>query len=502
VIKDGRQFARLSTPYRTGGESSPPIGVVQVDVPSAALETRLQHNRQMLWLGAGIGASMLGFLLLLTLQVELFRPLEQMRAVMDLVRSGAKGVRIGWTRGDEIGATARDFDRMLGELEAAELELAKFVNLDPLTGLLNEIAFADRLGGELTRARREGHHVAYMLLDIDDLAGINDAHGHDSGDNVLRALAETVQACVRPTDVCGRVGGDRIVIGLIGADAVLAATVLERLQSEIAARVRISGATTTFVSASIGVATFPEDTADQRELARLADAALEHARGAGSGNGAAFAWAAGGKYIDMSAPVSGAGSATTEDRSAVAEREFAASIHTFARALESRTDSRAGHGQRVARYAELIADHLELADSHVRELKSAAIVHEVGAVGGHEPLSAEGVATATRVLAGANLTQAAGWLAEIADGPSATSSREAAVLAVADFLDEQASFGELADLDALLAQTLDFTWLRHDEELRDAVTMLVQRGQITMGATTTSAAPTGGTADERTDVAA
>jgi len=152
--------------------------------------------------------------------------------------------------------------------------------LDPLTGLYNRrhlVAQAPRLWRQ---ARREGTRVAAMVLDLDHFKRINDAHGHAAGDAVLRAVAASLTASVRPTDVLARTGGEELVVlGLVG-DPDEAARLAERLRTAVANTRTADGHA---VTASVGIAlTRPVDTEDAAdELWRLvdrADAAMYEAK--------------------------------------------------------------------------------------------------------------------------------------------------------------------------------------------------------------------------------
>jgi diguanylate cyclase (GGDEF)-like protein len=152
--------------------------------------------------------------------------------------------------------------------------------LDPLTGLYNRrhlVAQAPRLWRQ---GRREGTRVAAMVLDLDHFKRLNDAHGHAAGDAVLRAVATSLAATVRPTDVLARTGGEELVVlGLVG-DPDEAARLAERLRTAVANTRTADGHA---VTASIGIAlTRPADADDATdELWRLvdrADAAMYEAK--------------------------------------------------------------------------------------------------------------------------------------------------------------------------------------------------------------------------------
>ena len=152
--------------------------------------------------------------------------------------------------------------------------------LDPLTGLPNRrhlVAQAPRLWRQ---ARREGTRVAALVLDLDHFKRLNDAHGHAAGDAVLRAVATSLTASVRPTDVLARTGGEELVVlGLVG-DPDEAARLAERLRTAVANTRTADGHA---VTASVGIAlTRPSDVEDvDDELWKLvdrADAAMYEAK--------------------------------------------------------------------------------------------------------------------------------------------------------------------------------------------------------------------------------
>ena len=118
---------------------------------------------------------------------------------------------------------------------ALELELHRDARTDALTGLDNRRAVQERAPLELKRARRAGVPVSLLLCDIDHFKSINDRHGHESGDAVLRAVAATLRATVRETDLLGRWGGEEFLAVLVDADARHAGEVAERIRANVAA---------------------------------------------------------------------------------------------------------------------------------------------------------------------------------------------------------------------------------------------------------------------------
>src|SRR5438093_13028740 len=117
----------------------------------------------------------------------------------------------------------------LQSLRRSQAQLARLVTQDQLTNVLNARAFADRLGQELDRNRRYPRALALMYMDLDNFKVINDTHGHQTGDAVLRLVADAMRSSVRQADVVGRLGGDEFAVLMPETDAPLADAAAKRL---------------------------------------------------------------------------------------------------------------------------------------------------------------------------------------------------------------------------------------------------------------------------------
>ncbi|WP_345771996.1 GGDEF domain-containing protein [Geodermatophilus sabuli] len=154
---------------------------------------------------------------------------------------------------------------------------------DPLTGLANRRYLIEQAPRVWRQARREGSRVAAMVLDLDHFKRLNDTHGHAAGDAVLKAVAVSLSATVRPSDVLARVGGEElIVLGLV-SDPAEAGRLAERLRTAVAASRTADGHS---VTASIGIALSSpvdgETAADAMwRLVDRADGAMYEAKQAG-----------------------------------------------------------------------------------------------------------------------------------------------------------------------------------------------------------------------------
>jgi len=148
-------------------------------------------------------------------------------------------------------------------------------DLDPLTGLANRRRFRVALGRELERFRRYGTPCALMLLDIDHLKKINDAHGHSVGDVVIRHVAATLAAASRDNDTAARLGGEEFALLLAGANEKQAITAAARLQPALSVE-PIKGAG--MATVSLGVAACPVHANSERALYAASDKALYRAK--------------------------------------------------------------------------------------------------------------------------------------------------------------------------------------------------------------------------------
>jgi two-component system cell cycle response regulator len=147
---------------------------------------------------------------------------------------------------------------------------------DPLTGLLNDGAFRERLGEEVKRSARYGRSLSLALLEIDHFKLVNERHGRRAGDRTLRAVAELAGFHARETDVVGRVGGAELAWLMPETDLAGAEQAAERLRSFIAATPTCGGR----VTASIGLAELAAGV-PPGDLFSSADAAMCRAKEAG-----------------------------------------------------------------------------------------------------------------------------------------------------------------------------------------------------------------------------
>ncbi|MBL4689123.1 MAG: diguanylate cyclase, partial [Nannocystaceae bacterium] len=157
-------------------------------------------------------------------------------------------------------------------------DLERLARYDQLTGSLNRAFFHERLAEATCRSRRTGDPVALLFVDLDEFKPINDVHGHDTGDALLREVADRLRASVRDVDTVSRLGGDEFTVILEGmAQAPDAALAAQRILENVA-RPCLLADRHLQVTASVGIALYPADAENEDALIKCADMAMYRAK--------------------------------------------------------------------------------------------------------------------------------------------------------------------------------------------------------------------------------
>lgn len=187
--------------------------------------------------------------------------------------------------------------RDITERKRLEQEVNHLAFFDSLTQLPNRRLFNDRLGQAVKRAQRTSSSLALMFVDLDKFKPVNDTYGHAAGDFMLQTVAKRLSGCLRSSDTAARVGGDEFLVLLpdipSGADAL---AVAEKIRSALAEPCISPEGIELCISASIGIAIYPEHARSEHELLRLGDRAMYEAKSAG------------GNRVKLFSPEDGAGS--------------------------------------------------------------------------------------------------------------------------------------------------------------------------------------------------
>jgi diguanylate cyclase (GGDEF)-like protein len=218
---------------------------------------------------------------------ELARKLAQAQDGVPLIMVGGALADLD-RRGAALGMGAFDYFQLpvelsllvarVGQLVLMRLEMDRLHALadrDYLTGLANRRRFRTALGQEVERWRRYRVPCALLLVDIDFLKRINDAHGHSAGDVVIRHIASALVELSRDNDTTARLGGEEFALLLAGADDAKALAAAERVRQVVSAEPLETIGT---VTVSLGVAACPIHAISERTLYAASDAALYQAK--------------------------------------------------------------------------------------------------------------------------------------------------------------------------------------------------------------------------------
>jgi diguanylate cyclase len=182
--------------------------------------------------------------------------------------------------GDDVSAQLAAATARIAELESSLREARDVASHDPLTGAFNRRGMTDAFAREAARAQRTGQPLALALIDLDDFKRVNDQHGHAVGDAALVHLTRVIGETLRPTDLCGRLGGEEFVLMMPGSDHAAAQHALARLQAAIAAQPVPVAHTQVTLAFSAGLVLGQQSESLEHMLAR-ADSAVYRAKAAG-----------------------------------------------------------------------------------------------------------------------------------------------------------------------------------------------------------------------------
>ncbi len=184
--------------------------------------------------------------------------------------------------GAELLARVRVGQRLIDlhrQIETKNRLLEELALTDALTGLPNRRAIEAWATRQLSGAARHSFPFWVVMIDLDHFKRVNDAHGHDAGDMVLRRFAAILKSNTRMSDIAGRIGGEEFLQVLTHADQANVGVVLERIRSQFGAEKFVVGGAEFIVTASLGVAGFCGNKAPEfSELVTRADAALYRAK--------------------------------------------------------------------------------------------------------------------------------------------------------------------------------------------------------------------------------
>jgi diguanylate cyclase (GGDEF)-like protein/PAS domain S-box-containing protein len=256
--------------------------------------------------------------------------------------------------------------QLAGLIERIELyqTLAQQATTDPTTGLPNREVFARRLDEAISAT--QGAPVSILMLGVDKFKTTNELYGHAVADTVLRQVGQVLQARLAAAFFLARYTSDQFVVLLPGVDRDRTVSIAEDLRIAVATHLFSAAEQVEQLTVSIGAATCPDDAEHPAALIRAADHAMYLAKRAGCNqtfqSNAAFATlaAAHGRINDLLRQSPGR------------------TLSLLISAMDQRLRERAGHSERVTRYAAAIASALGLLPDEIAQLRLAAYIHDIG----------------------------------------------------------------------------------------------------------------------------
>jgi diguanylate cyclase (GGDEF)-like protein/PAS domain S-box-containing protein len=243
-------------------------------------------------------------------------------------------------------------------------ELERLASIDLITGLPNRQAFGRETDDGLVRAGETP--ISALVLGADGFKGMNDVYGHTVADDMLRQLGQVLERKLARTAFLARYGGDQFAVLLPGVGRDEAITIAEQLRIAVAVQLFTAAEQVEQLTVSIGAATCPDDASTAQGLIQAADHAMSLAKHAGRNqtfqSNAAFATLAAshGRLSDM------------------LRRSPRETLALLVGAIDQRLPERAGHSERVTRYALAIGRELGLTEEDLTYLRLAAYIHDIG----------------------------------------------------------------------------------------------------------------------------
>jgi diguanylate cyclase (GGDEF)-like protein len=272
------QGVRLAAMISREGEA---LGELEIWFDPGQLDAALQERSRATLTLAALQVLVGALALLAILTQRLLKPIQRLKQLASDIASRADVAPVAWDRADELGQLGHhlnevhsQIDGLFDQLESQKSELEKIALHDGLTNLPNRALFRELTRGAVAAAERDGGKVALLFIDLDHFKAVNDTMGHAAGDALLLEVARRLKAGVRASDVVCRHSGDEFTVLLRDASQIdeLAATA-DRLLKAVEQPVSL-GRRDVQVTASIGIALYPDDADGADTLVQHADTAM------------------------------------------------------------------------------------------------------------------------------------------------------------------------------------------------------------------------------------
>jgi diguanylate cyclase (GGDEF)-like protein/PAS domain S-box-containing protein len=284
----------------------------------------------------------------------------------------------------------KELKKLNTELLRSNKKLRQLALKDSHTGLYNHRFFEDAIEAEFDRAKRFGHPLSLIMLDIDYFKSINDVYGHHFGDLVLKQFARLLKRMVRRYDIVVRFGGEEFIVICPGIDRTAVLILAQRLLDAVSLYNFGNRKHTVKLKLSLSIVSYPEDRTIKTiiramDLIEVADQILNKAKEYG------------GNRVYSSLDIKSTGQSVSEETESVndiaflrekidkltkrANQSLIEAVFAFAKTIELKDRHTGDHVEKIVRYSTGIASSLGLTRDEIEQIRQASILHDLGKIG-------------------------------------------------------------------------------------------------------------------------
>jgi len=272
------------------------------------------------------------------------------------------------------------------ELLKSNRRLKQLSLTDPHTGLFNHRFLEGVIDAEFQRAKRYGHDLSVILLDVDYFKSINDVYGYEFGDLVLKQLARQIKGMLRRYDIAVRFGGDEFIVISPGIERLQAISLAQRLLEALSLFNFGNKAQKVKLKISLAISSYPQDKITKgMGLINLADQIMNKAKDSGGNRVYSFLDIRKTRLLspgkDKRKEASGVLQNKLEKITKKANQNLIESIFAFAKTIELKDHYTGEHVENTVRYATAIARALNFPKEEIELVRQAAMLHDLGKIG-------------------------------------------------------------------------------------------------------------------------